>query len=322
MVMLKVKRVSILMMVMLLFTCLSNGVTGIVTADEIMHVKINGAAVNFDDQTPVVENNRTLVPMRIIFEKLGATIQWDEATQTVEAEKDSTSIVLQIGNMVAKKNGADMSLDVPPYVVNGRTMVPLRFVGEALGAEVKWVEETNTVEITMPTAISKETPTPTPKATPTTTPKATPAPAQAVDESIKPGFSYGGTWAASSLKGANPNLKTYYIRDKFAYAIWNPDIKEECSVKAYIYKVVHESSGKQNYVINHNGKADKATVDFKSGTSEWTEIGTYDFSGKGNEYVKLLCNISTSTRVAEAKFEITSGPNKGKVITVEQKFSQ
>lgn len=110
-------------------------------------VVVDGKAIAFD-QPPIVENNRTLVPMRAIFEAIGAEIFWNESTQTVTATKGSTTIVIQIGNNIMTKNGGEIALDIPAKLINSRTLVPVRAISEAFGATVKWDEENNTVLIT------------------------------------------------------------------------------------------------------------------------------------------------------------------------------
>ena len=97
----------------------------------------NGEKIKFD-QIPVIENGRTLVPLRAIFEKLGADVEWDEDTQTVIATKNDTKISLTIDNTVASKNGENVTLDVPAKIVNGRTLVPVRFVADCFGVDVGW----------------------------------------------------------------------------------------------------------------------------------------------------------------------------------------
>ena len=97
----------------------------------------NGEKIKFD-QIPVIENGRTLVPLRAIFEKLGADVEWNEDTQTVIATKDDTKISLTIDNTAASKNGESITLDVPAKVKNGRTLVPVRFVADCFGVDVSW----------------------------------------------------------------------------------------------------------------------------------------------------------------------------------------
>ncbi|MCL2337887.1 MAG: copper amine oxidase N-terminal domain-containing protein [Firmicutes bacterium] len=99
-------------------------------------VIVNGKTLTFDTQ-PVVEKGRVLVPLRAIFEALDAKVNWDAATQTVTAQKDDVNIKLVVGGQAYKNNQA-VTLDVPAKLVNGRTLVPLRFVSEALGAKVSW----------------------------------------------------------------------------------------------------------------------------------------------------------------------------------------
>jgi peptide/nickel transport system substrate-binding protein len=99
------------------------------------------------DVAPTIQNGRTLVPMRAIFEALGATVHWDDATRTIRAYRREDAIILELGNRTAWVNGPPRQLDVAPVAVDGRTMVPLRFVAEALGAEVAWVDATRTVTV-------------------------------------------------------------------------------------------------------------------------------------------------------------------------------
>lgn len=91
------------------------------------------------DVAPVIDQGRTLVPMRKIFEQLGATINWDEATKTVTAVKGDSEIKLTVGKTTVLVKGKSVKLDVPAKVINGRTVVPMRFVGETLGAKVNYV---------------------------------------------------------------------------------------------------------------------------------------------------------------------------------------
>jgi len=120
------------------------GTTPIMAAPTVF---MDGIQLSFD-VPPVIENDRTLVPMAAIFTALGAEVSWDGDTYTVTAVKTDTTIVLQIGNTTAYKNGQPIVLDVPPKTINDRTMVPLAFVGNALGANVSWEEATQSIYIT------------------------------------------------------------------------------------------------------------------------------------------------------------------------------
>ncbi|MDK2888480.1 MAG: hypothetical protein PWP72_1358 [Thermoanaerobacter sp.] len=100
-------------------------------------VYLNGERLFFD-VPPLMDNGRTLVPMRRIFEALGAEVSWNEETRTVTATRGERTVSLALGQKEAVVNGKTLPLDAPARAVEGRTMVPLRFVGEALGAAVTW----------------------------------------------------------------------------------------------------------------------------------------------------------------------------------------
>lgn len=90
------------------------------------------------DVPPYLKSNFTMVPLRVISEGLGANVDWKSSTNTATISKDSDTLILQAGKKTAKVNGATVSLDASVQVVKGRTMVPLRFVGENLGLMVDW----------------------------------------------------------------------------------------------------------------------------------------------------------------------------------------
>lgn len=105
---------------------------------------LDGRELTFEVQ-PVVENDRTLVPLRGILEPVGATIGWDDKTQTVTATLNGTEVKAVIGDSNALVNGEAVALEVAPRIVGDRTLIPLRFFAESLGFAVKWDGETRTV---------------------------------------------------------------------------------------------------------------------------------------------------------------------------------
>ena len=110
-------------------------------------VELDGEVIRFD-QGAVSVNGRTLVPMRKIFEELESTVQWTAKTKTITANRGTKKITLVVGSKTATVNGQKITLDVAPQIINGRTLVPLRFISEALGAKVDWNNQTKTVHIT------------------------------------------------------------------------------------------------------------------------------------------------------------------------------
>ena len=109
-------------------------------------VYVSDKKVEFD-QAPVIHLGRTMVPLRAIFEALGASVDWNGATRTVTSRKGNNTIELTIDSDVLYKNGEPVYLDVPAMLVNNRTLVPVRAVSEALGADVDWNGETRSVLI-------------------------------------------------------------------------------------------------------------------------------------------------------------------------------
>lgn len=129
--------ITTLLVSLIAMTMLISGKTGDIT------VKVNGKTILFPDQPPVVQNERTLVPVRFVAEALGYDVTWNQADNS--AVIDDGKIVLYIGKKTAKINGKSVTLDVASTVIHNRTMVPLRVVAETLNCSVDWISETMTV---------------------------------------------------------------------------------------------------------------------------------------------------------------------------------
>jgi len=117
------------------------------TAGAAPRVIVDGVALN-TRVPPQVEEGIILVPVRDIFEALGAGVTWDRTTGTIDARKGNDHVRLRIGADNAIVNDFVVPLSVSPRIENGVTLVPLRFVGEALGAKVSWNFLTRTVTVT------------------------------------------------------------------------------------------------------------------------------------------------------------------------------
>jgi len=118
----------------------------IYASSQEIKIIINGDKQQYD-RPPVMENGRVLVPIRGIFETLGAKVNWNQKEGKVTAPKGDQTIELTIGSKKAKINEQLHNLDVAAKTINNRTMVPLRFIGEALGEDVRWEQATKTVYI-------------------------------------------------------------------------------------------------------------------------------------------------------------------------------
>lgn len=129
------KYISFLLAITIIFSCFN------VYAQEIkpanVKVLLNEQELTFE-QEPVIVNDRTLVPLRAIFEALGAEVEWDGKTRTVTATRDHDIVKLTIDDLMAFKNEEAITLDAPPIIVEGHTMVPARFIAESFGLEVGW----------------------------------------------------------------------------------------------------------------------------------------------------------------------------------------
>ena len=100
------------------------------------------------DQAPVIQEGRTLVPLRFIGEALGALIEWNPDNRTVTYTTPDTQILLTIDNPIAYVNGKPVEIDVAPTIINNRTLVPARFVSETMGYQTEWLSNTRQVIIT------------------------------------------------------------------------------------------------------------------------------------------------------------------------------
>ena len=115
----------------------------------IIKLLLNGNELCFDVPAQLV-GGRAAVPMRGVFEGLGAEVAWDEVSMTATASIDGISITMQIGNPAIELNGEKISLETAPQILNGRTLVPLQAVTMSLDADVIWDAETNIVDIQYP----------------------------------------------------------------------------------------------------------------------------------------------------------------------------
>jgi len=127
--------------------------TSLTSAAEILltigknYARINGNTVSLD-ATPIIVSNRTMLPVRIVAEALGADVNWNQTEKSVFISDDSTVIKLITGQNKAYVNGVEKNLDTASFILNNRTYLPLRFIAENLNATVKWNQTDKTVLIT------------------------------------------------------------------------------------------------------------------------------------------------------------------------------
>lgn len=140
------KKIAILFCIFLLVFCTI--ITPNVIADDNQGVVVylDGKRLSFD-VPPMIIEGRTMVPMRKIFEEIGAAVQWEQSSQTASANKGDIAISIQIDNNIMNVSGKEIVLDVPAQIINDRTLVPARAVSEAFGAYVDWSDKHRAVII-------------------------------------------------------------------------------------------------------------------------------------------------------------------------------
>ncbi len=144
------RGIGLLMMLALTFAL---AVSASAVDAESVSVQLNGETLTFSDAAPTIQDGRTMIPMRAVFEALGAEVGYDDATKTVTAVRGDTAVTMVIGQSTVQvqegETARSFTMDVVPYVdaASGRTYVPVRFAAEALGCNVGWDEDDRTVLI-------------------------------------------------------------------------------------------------------------------------------------------------------------------------------
>jgi hypothetical protein len=112
--------------------------------------QVNGQEFQMD-VSPVINNNRTMLPIRYVALALGVkpeNIIWDDKSKMATMIKDQLVVQIKVGEMAVYRSGISLSTDVAAYILDGRLMVPVRAISQSFGAEVAWENETRTVTIT------------------------------------------------------------------------------------------------------------------------------------------------------------------------------
>ncbi|MBK5263064.1 MAG: copper amine oxidase N-terminal domain-containing protein [Peptostreptococcaceae bacterium] len=142
-------RTGLILIAICLITVLPNaGITAdAMTTPAIVKVYVNDQLIKFDSQPYIDSNSRTMIPVRFVSEKLGATVEWNAEYRIVTITNGKNVVEMTINDTAMTKNGVLKFMDTKPVIVSSRTMVPLRFVSEELGATVQWDNATKTVNI-------------------------------------------------------------------------------------------------------------------------------------------------------------------------------
>ena len=160
---------AVLVAMIMIILCFS----GITASAKSIILRVDFESVDTDVE-PVIINDRTMIPVRALFEDLGAVVSWSDAERQVTIDYAGHVIVLQIDNTVAKIDGVAKTLDVPATIVENRTFIPVRFVAENLGFTVKWDAKNYIVDLLSPTEQLPAEPKPEPEPVPESKPNIEP----------------------------------------------------------------------------------------------------------------------------------------------------
>ena len=117
------------------------------TTEKQINVMLNGDYVSFTQQAPANINDRVLVPIRDVMEKMGAKVDWNDADQSITVTRDDVTVGLKVNDANITVNNETKTLDVAPQIINDKTLLPIRAVAEAFGCTVGWDDDAKTVII-------------------------------------------------------------------------------------------------------------------------------------------------------------------------------
>lgn len=143
------KRLSVLLMLIMLLPIFMYGNTTEASKDEIIKVKLDSYPLTFDIE-PRIVGIRTMVPFRILSESIGVDVQWDASTRKIYAKGNGKDVTLTINSKQATVNGKVVPLDAPAFIDGHRALIPLRFFLETFDATVDWNNQTREINITSP----------------------------------------------------------------------------------------------------------------------------------------------------------------------------
>ena len=147
----KKTRLSLILLTLAIMTLLNSALLGNTLAAGPIKVVVNGETVVFEDVQPFADTNgRTLVPVRFVSEQLGCNLSWDNETKTATIYRGLIKVELTAEQKDITVLGVKKTMDTAAQILNGRTLVPVRFVAEAFGCEVVWDSLSRTVLISNP----------------------------------------------------------------------------------------------------------------------------------------------------------------------------
>lgn len=245
------------------------------------------------DVDPVIDNGRTLVPLRAAGEAVGAEVSWDQPTQTATVSKDGLTVSFRLGSITYFVNGESRLTDVPPQMKNNRTMLPIRVLAEAIGAEVTWNQDLLDVAITTNGQII-------------TIPHAGLVDSAALDAEYllrkyyvapDPSDPFVGTWKRTVQTGNQPPATYYEFISKLSngqYSYYRLNISQDYSVCTVPIVILFRETGEtvQNGNVFRRSDNDIPTY-FRGPAMGFTSEGYSDYIIGQDD--TLICTSTTST---------------------------
>ncbi|HEV2738600.1 MAG TPA: copper amine oxidase N-terminal domain-containing protein [Candidatus Elarobacter sp.] len=195
----------------------------------------------------LVRNGVILVPLRSMFEQLGATVSWDEATHTADVSKPGSDVKVTLGKSVVVVNGENRPLDVAPAIYRGTVVVPVRVISEAMGAYVQWIPDRRVVVVRVlaspvpapppatPVPTNPPAPVPPPTATPAPTPSPTPSPRPVRSEAFVAGDYLISPKVYNEISPGNTATGSYALRGAIEFPLFGLPAMLEGDYRHYRY---------------------------------------------------------------------------------------
>ena len=254
-----------------------NGANHAYNAKEIV-VKIDGKTMTPKDMPAVAIDGRTLLPMRQIAQELGCEVTWNEEAKQAYVVNDDYTLVFEMNQATGYKNGKTFTMDVPPMIINDRTMLPVRALASALDLNIQWDDATRTVAITTTgntTPTNPTTPT-TPSVNYVTLNQVTVPTSKTADQT----FSIQASGAVSSYEevyvadnkividfyGAKNGLAANLTTTNSGIVTAVRTAEHTADDGTTYTRVVFDLVGKKNYTITQSADKSKLTIAFKSVT--------------------------------------------------------
>ena len=255
------KSIKNVFCVLLSATMLLGGVSAVYGGEKSISLQINGSEISAE-VPPTVIDGRTMVPVRAIFEAVGANIDFNAETKTITAKKGDTTVNMTVGAKIATVNSKEVQLDAPVVIVNGRTLAPARFVAETFGYTVQWDAENKIVKITGEES-STETTTETSTETTTESTTETTTKATATSSSKKYYDEYSDVLDYGTFSGANLVDKMTVELSDFKSHSYIYDFKYDESRFSGLDKVVEtyaEQVEKNGWQVTAMAEAEEAGI--------------------------------------------------------------